>query len=85
MLKYKEFEDIWKKKRCKQDIHVPSAEVWGDITKVFKTCEELYHQNVAQRAMLERLTEAFDKAVEGNLIAKQQEICDEAKELLKEV
>ncbi|MFA5305929.1 MAG: hypothetical protein WC365_00620 [Candidatus Babeliales bacterium] len=65
MLRYEEFEDIWKKKRCTQDTNTPSPEVWKDITKVFKTCEELYHRNKVYRAILEEITLAYDEYVKA--------------------
>jgi hypothetical protein len=60
MLKYEEFENIWKKKRNSQDVNIPSPEVWRDITKVFKTCEELYHKNWAYMAMLKKLLQVME-------------------------
>jgi hypothetical protein len=60
MLKYEEFESIWKKKRNSQDVNTPSPEVWRDITKVFKTCDELYHKNKVYMEMLEKLLQVMD-------------------------
>jgi len=43
MISREEFKVIANKKRRKQDVEMPSSEVWQDIKKVFDACEELFN------------------------------------------